>query len=149
VSIASLLADATVEPAGEGSWAGDPQADVIVVLAGGEEPPLYFPTWTGNVRPAALISGILVERNGCLFLELGDGNLSLILWEEGYRYRDGTLYDAAGDAVVTVGQTLHGGGGHFEDPSHLVDEPVPERCLPEGSEPYVMLYDVAPGPYEE
>jgi hypothetical protein len=142
-SVASLVAGAAVEPAPPG-LAADPTADVIAVLADPPPSTVFFPTWEAPIRLEAWVSGMLVERDRCLFLDHGD-RLVLLLWEPGYSYRDGVLFDLAGDPVVRAGEMLHGGGGYTTDPGWLLDEPVPERCRPKGSEPYAQIYDIAPG----
>jgi hypothetical protein len=144
--VASLVAGAAVEPTPPG-LAADPTADVIVVLADPPPSTVFFPTWEAPIRLEARVSGVLVERDGCLFLDRGD-QVVLPLWEPGYSYRDGVLFDLAGRPVARVGEMLHGGGGYTADPGWLLDEPVPERCRPEGPEPYARIYDVAPGPPE-
>ena len=110
---------------------------------------VFFPTWSfPGARPGAIVSGRLIESDGCLFLRLS-GKRNLPLWEEGYSCAEGALLDSSGQPVVRVGQVLHGGGGHFSKWQHaeeLVGEPIPERCRPDGVEPWLLIYDVRAGP---
>ena len=109
---------------------------------------VFFPTWSGEERPAAIVTGTLTERDRCLFLR-SDGQEVLALWEEGYSYASGVLRDSLDRPVVRVGDTLHGGGGYGSDWQHaerLVGEPMPSRCRPEGAEPYALIYHVKAGP---
>ncbi len=78
---------------------------ITVFEASSEEPPVFFPVWSSLSQPGAIVSGSLVEHDGCLFLRSGDEQV-LALWEEGYRYVDGTLLDASGRVVVRVGDEL-------------------------------------------
>ena len=109
---------------------------------------VFFPTWEANSRPEAIVTGVLFERERCLFLRIASQD-ALVLWEKGYSYADGTLFDFAGQPVARVGQTIHGGGGYGSDWDHaeqLADQPIPDRCRPSGTEPWVLIYDVKTGP---
>ena len=76
---------------------------------------LFFPTVPRqDAYPAALFSGQLVERSGCL---VGGHGGPVLLWPDGYRARtaqDGrTQVLDENDAVVgTVGENVSLGGGH-------------------------------------
>lgn len=109
---------------------------------------VFFPTWDAPVRLEAIVSGVLVERDGCLFLVQGD-RFVLPLWEQGSSYRDGTLYGPDGRPIVRVGEMLHGAGGYMNDPSWMTEEEIPPRCRPDGPEPYAQIYGVEPGPPED
>jgi hypothetical protein len=112
---------------------------------------VLFPTWSFDVRPKAGISGVPIERSGCLFLR-SHGRDVLALWEEGYSYADGAILDSSGRPVVRVGEVLHGGGGYGPGWKHaekMTGETIPARCRPGGAEPYVLIYDVKRGPLPE
>ena len=110
---------------------------------------VFFPTWSfPGARPSAIVSGRLIEGDGCLFLR-SFGEKLLPLWEEGYSYAEGALLDSSGHPVVRVGEVLHGGGGHFSEWQHaeeLVGERIPQRCRPGGAEPWLLIFDVRAGP---
>ncbi len=108
---------------------------------------IFFPTWSSDSRPTALVGGTLVARRGCLFLRTGTSH-ALALWEEGYSYVDRQLLDPAGQPVARVGDAIHGGGGYASDWGHaqqLVGEKIPTRCRPKGAEPFLLIYDVEHG----
>jgi hypothetical protein len=110
---------------------------------------VFFPTWTGEDRPQAIVTGLLTERDGCLFLR-ANGQEVLALWERGYSYAGGVLLDPSARPVVRVGELLHGGGGYGSSWQHaedLVGGRIPPRCRPEGVEPFALIYDVEPGPF--
>ena len=111
---------------------------------------MFFPTWhRSDSLPTAGVSGILVERDRCLFLK-GPGSEQLALWEDVYSYVKGALYDSSGTLLARVGEAVHGGGGGYSDRGYaeeLVGQPIPNRCLPGGADPYyVLIYEVQPGP---
>jgi hypothetical protein len=114
----------------------------------GQEDEVFFPTWTADARPGAIVTGVLTERDACLFLR-SNGEEVLTLWEEGYSYSGGALLDSSGQPVVRVGEVLHAGGGYGSDWQHaeeIIGEPIPARCRPDGAEPWALVYDVQPGP---
>lgn len=119
----------------------------IEIVAAGE-PDVFFPTWEMDARPEALVSGTLVERDGCLFAASGD-SASLILWERGLAYRGGTVVDG-GRVLAQVGEPFAGAGGYYSRSDlgfveELIGEPVPERCLPAtDADGFVLAYDVGP-----
>jgi hypothetical protein len=109
---------------------------------------IFFPRWSADDAPTAIVGGVLVERDGCLFLRSG-GTEALALWEDGYGFEEGSLIDSSGEPVAGIGATIHGGGGYGSDRAWaegLVGEPIPDRCIPEGVEAFVLIYDVEPGP---
>ena len=113
---------------------------------------LFFPTWDAEGdAPAAIVQGVLVEKDRCLFLET-NGQRALVIWEEGLGFEDDALLDSAGDPIASVGETIHGGGGYFGDRRHiesLAGEPIPERCLPAGDgDGFALIYEVEAGPFE-
>lgn len=111
---------------------------------------IFFPRWSGNERPGAIVSGVLVEREGCLLLGSGEFE-ALALWEDGYGFEDGSLIAPSGEPVAVVGETIHGGGGYGSDRTWaegLVGEAIPDRCISDGAEPFVLIYDVELGPAE-
>ncbi|MCI0632835.1 MAG: hypothetical protein L0206_02805 [Actinobacteria bacterium] len=109
---------------------------------------IFFPRWSADDAPTAIVGGVLVEREGCLFLRSGE-TVALALWEDGYGFEEGSLIDSSGEPVAHVGEAIHGGGGHGSDRTWaegIVGEPIPDRCIPEGVESFVLIYDVEPGP---
>jgi hypothetical protein len=112
---------------------------------------LFFPTWdAGGDVPSAIVQGVLVEKDRCLFLE-ANGQRALVIWEGGLGFVDNALLDSAGDPIANVGETIHGGGGYFGDRRHienLAEEPIPERCVPTGDgDGFALIYDVEGGPF--
>lgn len=104
---------------------------------------MFFPTWSGDERPAALISGVLVERDDCLFLATGVDDV-LLLWDESYRYAGGAILDESGSVVARPGDVVQGGGGYGSDWAHaeeITGTSIPERCRPNGVEPYALIYE--------
>lgn len=109
---------------------------------------VFFPTWSSESRPGALVGGTLVEERGCLFLRLDEGD-ALALWEQGYSYAYGAVRDETGEVVAQVGDPVQGGGGYYSELAYvedLVGQPIPRRCQSDGAEPYVLIYDVRRGP---
>jgi hypothetical protein len=113
---------------------------------------VFFPTWsTDGPVPAGQVTGTLVERDECLFLESGEA-LVLPLWEASYRYADGVLSGPDGEPLVRLGEVLHGGGGYGASwawAERVTGRAIPERCRPQGVEPMALIYEVAPGPIPE
>jgi hypothetical protein len=104
------------------------------LLASAVEEGLFFPTWSteGDV-PAGQVIGALVEDDRCLYVEANDQR-TLVVWEDGMGFDDGTLIDASGSPVAGVGEVIHGGGGYYDSQSHIEDlsgESIPERCIPD------------------
>ena len=113
---------------------------------------LFFPTWdAGGDAPAAIVQGVLIEKDRCLFVE-ANGQRALVVWEAGLGFEDDALLDSAGDPIASVGETIYGGGGYFGDRRHienLAGEPIPERCLPAGDgDGFTLIYEVEAGPFE-
>lgn len=109
---------------------------------------VFFPTWSSESKPTAIVGGTLVEERGCLFLRLNEED-ALALWEQGYSYAYGALRNERGEVVADLGDPVQGGGGYYSDLAYvedLVGQPIPRRCQPEGSEPYALIYDVQRGP---
>lgn len=109
---------------------------------------VFFPTWESPTLPDSVVTGVLFERQRCLFLRTIVGD-TLVLWEKGYSYADGTLIDSAGQPVARTGQALHGGGGYGSDwdyAEQLADQQIPDRCRPTGAEPWAQIGDVKTGP---
>jgi hypothetical protein len=119
---------------------------------GNVEAGFFFPTWNpdGPV-PSGIVQGVLVEDHRCLFVE-ANGQRTLVLWEVGLGFEEGTLLDPAGEPVAHVGETIHGGGGYYGDRAHfenLADEVIPERCIPEGDgDRFAISYGVEAGLFE-
>jgi hypothetical protein len=125
----------------------------VLTSCGGAEvqPGLFFPTWDpAGAAPTGIVEGTLVFENDCLMLQ-SHGMRTFVVWEEGTGFSDWTLLDRSGDPVAHVGAEIHGGGGYFSDRAHverLAGREIPERCIPEGSEPFALIYEVAEGPFE-
>lgn len=117
----------------------------------GVEAGIFFPTWNaGGIVPAGIVQGVLVERDGCL-LVAASGEEALVLWDDGYGFVNDSLLAPSGDVIVRVGELLHGGGGYFADREHaedLSESSIPERCIPEGAEPFAVIYNVEAGQFE-
>ncbi len=127
---------------------------LIFVGACERDPPHYedgvfFPTWSEDARPSALLTGTLAQQGPCLVLEDERGGAALLLWEDEYSYRDGAVVDASGRAVVRVGDPIIGGGGFLSsdrpNAESLIGQRIPQRCVPPGDEPFAMIYDVGIG----
>jgi hypothetical protein len=112
------------------------------------EPGLFFPAFDASgARPLAIVSGTLVEQSNCLFIDAG-GQRALVLWEEGMGFSDGRLLDEDGTPIARLGEHIHGGGGWHSDRGHaegLTDETIPDRCVQDVPEPFVIMYDVEAG----
>lgn len=127
---------------------------VLVLLIGGcsragVDEGIFFPRWSGDAWPTGIVSGILVEREGCLLLRSGEVE-ALALWEDGYGFEDGSVIASSGQPVAEVGQMIHGGGGYGSDrvwAEGIVGEAIPDRCIPEGVERFALIYNVEPGPF--
>jgi hypothetical protein len=126
----------------------------VITLAGCSGAPveegLFFPTWSaeGDV-PAGEVFGTLVEDDRCLYVEANDLR-TLVVWEDGMGFEDGTLLDASGSPIAQVGQVVHGGGGYYGSQRHIEDlsgETIPERCVPgESGDRFAIIYEVEAGP---
>ena len=109
---------------------------------------LFFPTFdTQGALPTAIVQGVLMERDRCLFVDR-----TLVVWEAGLGFEDGALLDREGAPIARVGDLIYGGGGywgqrgHFED---LAGEPIPERCVPSGDgDRFALIYEVEAGEFE-
>jgi hypothetical protein len=110
----------------------------------------HHDTW-----PAALVSGRLVEEDGCVFIapdHPGSDDASVLVirpneaWAE--RMDDGRLrISVSDDAVVSVGDVVSLGGGLVGEArsdvgqaESMIGEAIPERCRAEGG------YWITPGP---
>lgn len=75
---------------------------------------IFFPTWSAEGElPTGVVQGVLVERDGCLFL-VSSGTETLIVWDDEYAFADGSLLGPSGNPIVRIGETLHGGGGYYD-----------------------------------
>jgi hypothetical protein len=135
---------------------------VIAASACGRAPPaapedVFLPrlaehhdTW-----PAALVSGRLVEENGCVFItsdQPGSEHANvLVIWPNeasAERTDDGRLRISVGDAAdVSVGDVVSLDGGlvgearsDVRQAESMIGEAIPERCRAEGG------YWITPGP---
>jgi hypothetical protein len=110
----------------------------------------HHDTW-----PAALVSGRLVEENGCVFItpdRPGSDHVNvLLIWAKeasAERMDDGRLRISTGDdAAVWVGDVVSLGCGFVGEArsdvgqaESMIGEAIPERCRAEGG------YWITPGP---
>ena len=117
---------------------------------------IFFPTWsTDGAVPAAVVQGVLVEANGCVYIA-ANGQRTLPVWEEGLGFADDTLLGSDGDPIAEVGEVVHGGGGWYggaEGRAHLEDlagEQIPDRCvIDESPDRFAVIYEVAAGPFTQ
>lgn len=106
--------------------------------------PVYGPL--ENV-PEGLLTGRLVEDDGCLWIENSDGR-ALPMWPSGSRIeRDGTslaVVNTGGARAVVGTQVVAGGGGYsprqYDFVVELIGEQVPDACR--GEDSYMLVYDV-------
>ena len=114
---------------------------------------LFFPTWDpGAEVVAGEVEGTLIEDDRCLYVEANDQR-TLVVWEDGMGFEDGTLLDGAGAPIGRVGQVIHDGGGYYGRNRHHIEqvsgETIPERCIPTGrGEWYAIIYEVEAGPLD-
>jgi hypothetical protein len=110
--------------------------------SGTAPPGVFFPRLTqhSDSWPAALASGTLVEKDGCVVLMPGE---MLLIWP----HEASAERTSAGTLRITVGEDLVGGTGddvqlgggllgesegavdHAQD---LIGEPIPDRCRASG-----------------
>jgi len=103
---------------------------------------VFFPTLTKSQDswPAALASGSLTEKDGCVLLMPGD---VLLIWPHeasvertsAGRLRiavDGKLVGQTGDEVQLGGGLLGESRNALGQVQSLIGEPIPERCRPDG-----------------
>ena len=129
---------------------------LLVACTGAEvEAGVFFPTWSANERPEAIVQGVLDEANGCVYIS-ANGQRTLPVWEEGLGFANGTLLGSDGEAIAEVGDVVHGGGGLYsgaEGRAHLENlagEPIPDRCLiDEGPGRFAVIYEVEAGPFTQ
>lgn len=116
---------------------------------------LFFPTWSAEgAVPGGIVQGTLVEDDRCLFVER-NGLRTLVAWEDGMGFEDGTLLDTSGSPIARVGEVIHGGGGYYGGAlgkSHIQElsgESIPDRCIPDGptGDAYAIIYEVKSGPF--
>lgn len=115
---------------------------------------LFFPTWSAEgAVPAGIVQGTLVKDDRCLYVQR-NGQRTLVAWEDGMGFQDGTLLDTSGSPIARVGQIVHGGGGfygnnqgHIEE---LSEDSIPERCVPGAGngDRFAIIYEVKAGPFE-
>jgi len=111
---------------------------------------IFFPTWSADGPvPAGIVQGTLAERDGCVFL-VRDGKETLVVWDEGHAFADGSLLGPSGEPIASIGETLHGGGGYYGR-AHAEDmsgASIPDRCVPDHVEGFALIYGVEAGPFE-
>ena len=103
------------------------------------DPVVYLPTYRPlDAMPAGLIEGVLVEADGCLWIET-DGQRLLVLWPRDSTVTstvDGLAVGAEG-VTIPVGTPMRAGGGQYQQEHQafvhdLIGEPVPEACRSTG-----------------
>ncbi len=119
---------------------------ILLPACGGHEAPapdgLYFPTLTKSqdAWPAALASGSLVEKDGCVFLMPND---VLLIWPNEASVErtgagllritvEGKLVGQTGDDVQLGGGLLGESRNAVDQAESLIGEPIPERCRADG-----------------
>lgn len=97
-------------------------------------------------RPTALLEGILIEDDGCLWVET-DGVRSLMLWPVGSaaEVRDGRIVVRSDGNEAIADTAITGGGGEYGPDLYwfvvqLIGEEVPAACRASGS--YWLGYDI-------
>jgi hypothetical protein len=79
----------------------------------------------------AIVQGVVqVGPGGCLGLvTAGADEPVALIWPEGSRLVDGSSIDVPGVGVVSVGQSVEGGGGAVREPNSERYRSVPAECL--------------------
>ena len=114
---------------------------------------LFFPTWSAEgAVPSGILQGTLVKDDRCLYVQR-NGQRTLVAWEDGMGFEDGTLLGTSGFPTARVGRIIHGGGGYYgNDQGHIEElsrESIPARCVPRpGGERFAIIYDVKAGLFE-
>jgi hypothetical protein len=110
---------------------------------------IFFPTFDASgALPGAIVTWTLFEESNCLFIDAGGGQRALVLWEDGMGYESGQLLDGGGASIAGLGEIIHGGGGWYSDRSHiegLAGKMIPDRCVLDGPDRFVLIYDVESG----
>ena len=110
---------------------------------------IFFPTWSAEGDlPLAEVQGVLVERDGCLFLT--SSGKTLIVWDDEYAFADGSLIGPSGEPIVRIGETLYGGGGYYgrAHAENVSGTSIPDRCAPDNVDAFAVIYGVEAGPFE-
>lgn len=85
--------------------------------------------------PAALLEGMLIEEDGCLWIE-ADASRHLVLWPDGSyaTIEDDQLVVFNGGDRAVVGTRVTAGGGEWDEAfvADLIGEDVPEACQQSG-----------------
>lgn len=117
---------------------------------------LFFPTWSAEgAVPGGIVQGTLIEDDRCLYVEANEQR-TLVAWEDGMGFEDGSLLATSGSPIARVGEVIHGGGGYYGGDlgrSHIEElsgQSIPEICIPNGSagDQFAIIYEVEPGPLE-
>ena len=109
-----------------------------VTRSGSEAQGVFFPKLTehSDSWPAALASGTLAEKDGCVFLVPGD---MLLIWPHEASVErtgsgalritvEGDLVGQTGDEVQLGGGLLGESKGAVDQAERLIGEPIPDRC---------------------
>ncbi|MGQ0669974.1 MAG: hypothetical protein ACT4PO_09935 [Actinomycetota bacterium] len=96
---------------------------------------VFFPTYPPSGDSAlGILQGVLIARDGCLFVETPYDQQFLLLWPEGYAAisEDGRIrvLDQSGDSIGAVGDdlTLVGGERGLRSAADTVGEEIPQEC---------------------
>jgi hypothetical protein len=140
-AVVALVAFVVFLPIAVAGWFVLREQPVDIGGVGGDD--VLFPTWTSDVVPGAIVTGLLVEHDGCLFIRSASGD-HLALWERGYSFADDAIL-AGPRPVARLGDRVSGGGGYYSDRAwaeEITGTAIPDRCVPSGAEPFVLVYDV-------
>lgn len=115
----------------------EPSLDLALEPHDDDVAPARIATYVSNgFSDAALVSGVLVVRDGCVYLERGTpgeagADLVLPLFPEGTTSWDGATL-TTGDEVHALGERVQFGGGSVSEPTSsrdLSDRPgIPDAC---------------------
>ena len=115
----------------------------------GADREIVFPVQDSSVEQfESLLTGTLVERDGCLYVEPDDSEASVLpIWPEGFAFEvpeEGgvAVVDEAGAVVATAGEPVSMGGGMFKKGDASLRPALLRRTKPcEG--PYWLVGDIA------
>jgi hypothetical protein len=114
---------------------------------------LFVPKYQAmDQQPTAIMTGVLVVDDGCIWIESPESGRWLALWPT-------TISVSTGDPVrvnrygveVSEGEPITIGGGAYEEPQHvafvedLIGQSIPTECL----EKYWLVTELLPEPLPE
>jgi hypothetical protein len=98
--------------------------------------------------PTAGVTGVLLERGGCIYLgsETGD-EIGLLVWPmfATLAEKDDELVVRIDGRTVAIGDMIRGGGGYYET-NELPDSMAAARAVPCGGPPYILFTGLADSP---